>query len=191
MRAFDFVLLFFSFVYALALTHLLMAAARMIRYRRSVVFSVPHAMWMLVALALVISNWISFWDFHTFTKISAAEISVGFAFSILVYLACALLSPDFDPGGTIDLRAFHEQQGTTYMGAMFVTLVASVVLNAVAASSVGLQSWGNENTLVIAMLPPMIAALVARKTLWVQVVAPLILAVELIAYIFLFYPVLK
>lgn len=190
MRAFDFVLLFFSFVYALALTHLLMAATRMIRYRHSIVFSAPHALWMLVALALVISNWISLWDFHAFSKISAAEISVGFAFSILIYLACALLSPDFE-SGTMDLREFHERQGATYMGAMFVVLIVSVILNAAAASSMGLQNWGNENSLVVAMVPPIVAALLLRKILWVQIVAPLVLAAQLIAYIFLFYPVLK
>jgi hypothetical protein len=190
MKAFDFVLLFFSFVYALALTHLLMATTRMIRYRSSIVFSAPHALWMLVALVLVISNWISLWDFHTVTKITAAAISVGFAFSILVYLACALLSPDFDKDGTLDLREFHERQGATYMGAMFVTLIASIVVNAAAASSMGIQSWGSENTLVIIMVVPMVAAFFVRKP-WVQVLAPLVLAALMTAYIFVYYPVLK
>ncbi len=190
MRAFDFVLLFFSFVYALALTHVLMAAARMIRYRSTIIFSAPHALWMLVALVLVISNWISLWDFHTFTKITATAISVGFAFSILVYLGCALLSPDFEAGSTIDLREFHNSQGTTYMGAMFVILIASVLLNVAAGSSMGMQTWWNENTLVITMLPPMLAALFVRKS-WVQVVAPLVLAGQLTAYMFIYYPALQ
>jgi len=115
-RAFDFVLLFFSFVYALALTHLLMASAQMIRHRRNVVFSLPQALWMLVALVLVISNWISLWDFHSLVRIPATVISLGFVFSILVYLACALVSPDLKHDGIVDLRKFHELQGKTYMG---------------------------------------------------------------------------
>ena len=190
MRAFDFVLLFFSFVYALALTHLLMATARMIRYRSTIVFSVPHALWMFVALVLVIGNWISLWDFHAFSKITAWTIAIGFGFSILVYLACALLTPDFErdgTDGTLDLGEFHQRQGATYMGAMFATLIASVVINAVAASTMGMQSWGSENTLVVVMIVPMAAAFFVRKY-WVQVVAPLILGLLLTAYVFVFYP---
>lgn len=190
MRAFDFVLLFFSFVYALALTHLLMAGALMIRHRRSIIFSVPHALWMVVALALVLSNWLSLWDFHTMAKISATVIAVGFAFSVLVYLACALVAPDFYKADRVDLRQFHERQGATYMGAMLVTLVASVIVNLAAASGMGMQNWGNENTLVVVMLPPMLAAVFVRRP-WVQVAAPLILAGMLVAYIFIYYPVLK
>ncbi len=190
MRAFDFVLLFFSFVYALALTHLLMTAARMIRYRQNIVFSVPHALWMLVALILVIGNWISLWDFHSMAKITATAIAVGFGFSILVYLDCALVSPDFDGDGEIDLRQFHDRQGTTYMGAVLVTIIASVILNAAAATAMGIQNWGNENAIVFAMLVPAIAALAVRKP-WVQVAAPLVLVGITMAYIFIYYPVLK
>jgi hypothetical protein len=190
MKAFDFVLLFFSFVYALALTHLLMAAARMIRHRQGIVFSAPHILWMFIALILVIGNWISLWDFHVFTKITATVIAVGFAFSILVYLVCALVTPDFTGGGPFDLREFHRLQGSTYMGAGFATLIASVAVNAAAAASLGMQNWGNENTLVIAAVVPMAAAFFVRKS-WVQIVAPLILVVLLAAYIFIYYPFLK
>ena len=167
-----------------------MAGALMIRHRRNIVFSVPHALWMVVALALVLSNWVSLWDFHTMAKISATVIAVGFAFSVLVYLACALVAPEFYKADSIDLRAFHERQGATYMGAMLVTLVASIIVNVAAASGVGMQNWGSENTLVVAMLPPMLAALIVRKP-WVQVAAPLVLAGMLLAYIFIYYPVLK
>lgn len=190
MRAFDFVLLFFSFVYALALTHLLMTVARMIRYRQSIVFSLPQALWMLVALILVVGNWISLWDFHAVANITATAIAGGFAFSILVYLCCALVSPDFNNAGAIDLREFHARQGTAYMGAALVTVIASVVMNVVAATTMGIQKWGNENTLVFAMLVPAIAALAVRKP-WVQVVAPLALAGIATAYIFVYYPILK
>lgn len=190
MRAFDFVLLFFSFVYALALTHLLMAAARMIRHRRKVVFSPPHALWMLVALFLVIGNWISLWDFHGMAKITAAAIAGGFAFSVLVYLDCALVSPDFDKDEIIDLREFHDRQGTTYIGAMLATEIMSVILNLAVASGMGIQNWGNENALVFAMLVPTVAALAMRKP-WVQVAAPLVLAGLLLAFIFVYYPILQ
>jgi hypothetical protein len=43
MHAFDFIMLFFSFIFALALTHLLLAVNAMIRRRRKIVLSLPHA----------------------------------------------------------------------------------------------------------------------------------------------------
>ena len=39
MRPFEFIILFFSFIYTLALTHLLFAWTRMIRYRRTLILS--------------------------------------------------------------------------------------------------------------------------------------------------------
>lgn len=189
MRAFDFVLLFLSFVYTLALTHLLMSVARMIRYRNDIVFSLPQALWMLVALGLVVGNWISLWDFHKLAKISASEIGAAFAFSILVYLDSALVSPDFDKDGTIDLRAFHDRQGPAYIGAALATVAVSVVIN-LAAGGVGVPNWASENAVVLAMVPPAIAALAFRQP-WVQVLAPLVLAGLTFAYIFMYYPVLQ
>ncbi|QIK96772.1 hypothetical protein G7076_10305 [Sphingomonas sp. HDW15A] len=65
MSPFDFIILFFSFVYVIALTHLLFAWTRMIRYRRKLVFSLPHLLWMLVAVGYLTANWLSLWDFQT------------------------------------------------------------------------------------------------------------------------------
>jgi hypothetical protein len=73
LRPFDFIILFFSFIYALALGHLLLAATFMIRYRRRIAFSLAHAIWMFDALLFLTANWISLWDFHT-----AAAISISF-----------------------------------------------------------------------------------------------------------------
>lgn len=189
MKAFDFVLLFFSFVYALALTHLLVAIARMIRHRRSVIFSLPHALWMIAALNFVIGNWVSLWDFHKMTKVTAAVIAAEFAFSILVYLVCALVSPDFNDREVNDLRAFHDRQGATYMTAALVTVAVAIPLN-FAAGGIGIQNWANENVLVVAMLAPAIVPLVWR-TYWIQVVSPLIMVSLNIAYMLLYYPVLS
>jgi hypothetical protein len=87
---FEFIILFFSFIYTLALTHLLLAAARMIRRRRSLVFSWPHALWMMNALLLLMS---------------LPVILGGFALVGAMYLICALIAPDFEDRDDLDLRA--------------------------------------------------------------------------------------
>jgi hypothetical protein len=58
LKAFDFIILFLSFIYTLGLTHLLLAATRMIRHRRTVIFSWPHALWMVAALGMLSGNWL-------------------------------------------------------------------------------------------------------------------------------------
>lgn len=187
MRAFDFVLLFFSFVYALALTHVLMSAARMIRYRRSISFSLAHGLWMLFALLLVVGNWLSLWDFHRLANIPEGTIAAGFAFSVLTYFCCALVSPEFRNDEPLDLRAFHRAQGPTYIGAALLTVLVALALNFAAGSGLGIQKWSDENALVIAMVVPTVAALWLRAA-WVQIAAPFALSVLMITYIFFYYP---
>ena len=80
MSSFDFVITFLAFIYALALTHLLLAAAHMIRHRRELVFDWAHGLWMLAALGILWANWISLWDFHGLRTLSLW----AFAGSLLV-----------------------------------------------------------------------------------------------------------
>lgn len=115
MNAFEFVILFFSFIYTLALTHLLFAWTRMIRHRRELLVSWPHLLWMLAALFNLTDNWISLWDFRNTTTLSLATIATGFAFVTLNYFLCALVSPDFEGGETYDMKCFHAREGPTYI----------------------------------------------------------------------------
>ena len=126
MGPFEFIILFFSFIYTLALTHLLLAAARMIRHRRSLVFSWPHALWMLDALLLLVCNWISLWDFHQLKSMTLPVILGGFALVGILYVVCALIAPDFEDGDGLDLRAFHEREGRTYILAFCDVLAAGL-----------------------------------------------------------------
>src|SRR5438045_2063200 len=109
MHPFDFIIVFLSFVYALALTHLLFAATRMIRHRRELIFSWPHALWMLAIALTLGANWLSLWDFHTLQDVDLVTIVAGLAFSTVQYFVCALVSPDFEEGETYDMRMFHER----------------------------------------------------------------------------------
>ena len=37
----------------------------MIRHRKALIFSWPHALWMLGALFQLVVNWVTLWDFRT------------------------------------------------------------------------------------------------------------------------------
>jgi hypothetical protein len=187
---FDFILLFFSFIYTLALTHILFAATRMIRHRRQLVFSWPLALWMGCMFLLLSVNWLSLWDLRTVARFDLEVIASNFAVVISQYFIAALVSPDFEDGDGFDLQAFQRRERRTYLGAYFAAMIVGIALNFEGASRYGLTSWGQQNLIAIPMLAAGLAAFFIDRHL-VQIAAPLVVIGVLIAYPILFYPVLK
>ena len=95
MKIFEFLILFFSFAFTLALTHLLFAMTRMIRHRRELTFSIEHALWMANALLLLLANWLACSIFAA-RRVRPRFHRILFVFVIALYFACALVSPDFE-----------------------------------------------------------------------------------------------
>ena len=189
MGPFDFIIMFISFVYTLALTHVLFAVSRMIRHRRVVVLSWPHSLWMLNALILLTANWISMWDFRHFDRMPLAIIVAGLLFAIFQYVICVLVSPDIDDGEGFDMRAFHEREGRSYIAVNLLMVFMAVAANAAAGLAAGVENWAAQNVVVIAMLPPVLLALIIRRP-WAQVVGPLVLASLQTIFLIAHYPVL-
>ncbi len=189
MQAFELLTLFVSFVYTLALTHLLFASARMIRYRRRIAFSWPHALWMLNALLVQFDDWLSLSDLRTLKSLSLGIIAINFTIVIIQYLVCALVSPDFESSDDYDLRRFHKEQGPTYITAFLVVMLYSLAVNVMVADA-GVANAVGQNWLVLLILVPIIAALWVKRR-WVQLLAPAVLIVLQIAYAVIYYPVLR
>ena len=190
MRPFDFVITFLAFIYALALTHLLLAAAHMIRHRRELVFDWAHGLWMVAALGILWANWISLWDFHGLATLSLGPIAIGFVYAIVQYLVCALVSPKLDGEDGTNMHAFHEAQGRTYIGAFAVLILISIPVNLLASSDMNVSKWGSENALILAMVPATIAPLIWRAR-WVQIGSPLLEIILIVVYMIRFYPGLR
>ena len=190
MRPFDFVITFFSFIFSLALAHLLLAVGQMIRHRRELIFDWTHALWMTVAFGTLTINWLSFWDGHTLGSLSMATIAIGLAFCINQYLVCALVSPRIPREDGVDMRAFHEQQGRTYILAILVLCVFSIAVNLLGGSALDMANWSSQNAGVLAMLAVIIPALIWR-TRWVQIVAPAVLIVLIAVFLVTYYPSLR
>lgn len=187
MAPFEFIIVFLSFIYALALTHLLLGFVGMVRRRRFLVFSWPHALWMLNALLLLSGNWLSLWDFRGFDSMPLAMIAVGFMFSVLQYFLCGLVAPDFDHGDG-DLRVFHEREGRAYIGLSLAMMIVALGVN-LAAGGAGVENWANQNAIVLAMLPTAVLPLFVRAQ-WAQVAGPVVLAGLQIAFMVIYYPAL-
>ena len=188
MNAFEFIIVFLSFAYALAFSHILFAAARMIRHRRVLIFSWPHALWMANAVMLLFSNWISLYDFRHMEVMSLETILTLFAFVTTLYFTSALVTPDFDRDD-YDMRAFHEREYRAYIGAILVLHVVSFAANIRAGQS-GIASWGSQNAIVLAMLPVTILPLLSRNRI-VQILCPAIFLVEDFVFLAIYYPTLS
>ena len=189
MRSFDYVILFLSLVFTLALTHLLYAITRMIRHRRDLTFSPEHALWMANALLLLFSNWLSLFDFRGQKSFDLDSIAMLFAFVIVLYFTCALVSPDFEDREEYDMREFHRREGPTYVGAMAAFILIAFITN-IFAGREGVASWSAENSLVLWMIPPVFAPLFF-KARWVQLVSPAVLLILQVAFLMIFYPVIS
>jgi hypothetical protein len=189
MRPFDFIILFLSFIYTLALTHLLLAASQMLRHRRRLVFSWPHALWMANALLLLVGNWLGLWDFRNLTTVTLPTIVAGFILVIGMYFVCALVTPDLDGEDGYDMRRFHSQQHRTYIAAFLALCLFGFGLNLAAGRELGVSNWTNQNVLVVGMLAMIAPPLLVERP-WVQIVCPAVLLGLMLAYPVIYYPAL-
>jgi hypothetical protein len=190
MSPFEFIILLLSFVYTLALTHLLFAATRMLRHRRQLVLSWPHLLWMLVALFNLVANWISLWDFREEIPLPLGTIAGGFLLAVLNYFMSALVSPDFEAGESYDLKRFHRCEGPTYIASILVMVLVAIATNYLAGADLDITNFGNENALVVYMVPAILLGLLVRKG-WAQLLSPILMLVLTLSYYWLYYPVLS
>jgi hypothetical protein len=181
MGAFGHVISLLSFVYALAITHLLLCIAQVIRHWQRVRFSWLHAFWMANAFVLIIANWISFWDMRTIPDWSVGSIFFTFAMSFANYLQAALVCPEVPPEGLIDLADFHARHARQYIGSALVSVVFALVANVVYGSEFNVAQWSAQNAAVVPMLIATVAAMIWR-TRWADFLAVIIMSGAWIYY---------
>ncbi len=127
MRAFDFILVLFSFVYAAAVTHVLSTAGEIIIASKRIRLSWFNAGWMLVALLFTCAWWFGLWDLHAVTSWDIGAIAFYFAMAAGIYLYARLVSPRIPESGEIDLQRFHSEEGRKYLIAYTILGVVTVV----------------------------------------------------------------
>jgi hypothetical protein len=190
MKAFDFVIVFLSFIYALALSHMLQSTTAMIADRHKIRFSAPLLVWMIVAFILLAANWVSLWDFHSLQTIELWPLALLFLVIIVQYLICELISPKFKDDDDFDLVAFQDRRRTTYLGTFVSFFVLALIINIASGPGLGLQKWTDENTIVLGMLAIALVALLFKANT-VQLVAGIVLIGLEAAYVIVYYPVLQ
>lgn len=179
MSAFEHVTALLSFVYALALTHLLARIAELIVARERVRFSGLLALGMVNAVLLVFVNWLSLWDLRSVTNWDLASIAIQFSFAVSVYVICALVGPKMPDDGTIDLDEFFWRQRTYFYGAIIVCLVLALLANLDFLKTPNTALLVKENLGTLTLMVPATLGLISRNRVvqWTAAVCYLVLIV--------------
>jgi len=181
MRAFDYVITLFAFVYALATAHLLTTAAELVRERARVRFSWINATWMLVGLFEILAWWIGMWDMRALPSWSVAMIAFLFVMAILIYVQVRLACPNIPVEGEIDLREFHRRNGREYIGLFAVVAALTIVVNIVFGEMTSVRELTLQNIVVAPMFVVSVVAAISFRP-WVQALAAIAVVALWLAY---------
>lgn len=161
--------LLLSFVFALALAHVLSSGTDLVRDRDRVRFSWTHGLWVTAALIALFGNWMALWN-HRNLKLDIASSAIQFLFTIVQYFTCSIVSPRVPERGRIDLWQYHERHKRQYLSAFLILGLFAVGLNAyfwwrLGAHEPGHFLLGQLN--IVPILICVVCALFARPV-WLQ-----------------------
>lgn len=172
MRAFDFVITLYSFVYALGIAQILATVGDIVRAGKRVRFSWLNAGWTLNILLAIVAWWISLWDLRTEKSWPMPTVLIFFAVACLLYLLARLVSAPIPAEGPVDLQAYHRNEGWKYAGLFTVEVALTMVTIWMYGS--GTQNWVGENAANWPTIVACFAATVSRNR-WVQASALIVI----------------
>ncbi|HEY1631288.1 MAG TPA: hypothetical protein VGF56_08225 [Rhizomicrobium sp.] len=173
MHAFDYIITLLSFVYALAIAHLLATVAELVRARRRVRFSWLNAAWMLVGVLTLVAWWIGMWDMRGLSAWSTPMIGFLFVVAFALYLQIRFTCPDVPAEGEVDLPAFHRRNGRDYIAAFAIVAAMTVAANILFGEITSVREMIVQN---LAVAPMLVIAVIAATSFrpWVQAGAAIV-----------------
>jgi len=131
MDSFDFVLILLSFVYALALGHLLQRVGGLLVVRERVRFSGLLALAIVNAVIQVYIDWLAMWDYRAVEGWDLYTITLFFVSSVILYLMCAAVAPETPDEGAIDMEAFYWRNYRLFYGLYLLLLCVFIAMSMV------------------------------------------------------------
>jgi hypothetical protein len=126
---FEHVAVLLSFVFALALTHLLSSTTELVLARDRVRFSGLHALWTGNALLSLLVNWLSLWGLIAIKHWSVMEVVLQFAAAIIQYFTCSTLSISHKDDEPIDVPSLYERQRPVIFAAFVALMLIGMIQN--------------------------------------------------------------
>jgi hypothetical protein len=182
---FEHVTLLVSFIFAIALTHLLLSTTELVLGRHRVRFSALHAVWMVNAYLSLLVNWLSFWGLTALKRWTVTEVEIQFAAATIQYFTCSLIAIKPAADEAFDMPAFYQRQRPAIFTAFAAMMVMSMVQNYVDRNNLaGLKpsDWIDENLVVLPMLAASLVAGWARSR-WLQWAAALVMLALILAFL--------
>ena len=158
------VTLLLSFIYVIALTHLLSSTTDLVIARDRVRFSPLLALWMFISFVALISNWLSIRELTSMAHLTTARILVNCFTAILQYFTCSLVSIKIEAHQEIGMPAWFDRQRVLFLGCYALLGGLALFVNYVDRDQGGRTSavwWAGD----IIMLP---AFLLIVSAMWVK-----------------------
>jgi hypothetical protein len=126
---FEHVTILLSFVYAVALTHLLSSVTELLMARKRVRVSGLYGAWLVNALLMLLVNWVALWGLVALKRWTVAEVSIQFLTAIVQYFTCSTFRiVEARDDGPIDLPAiFEERRPLIFSFFLVLAFIASFV----------------------------------------------------------------
>jgi hypothetical protein len=176
MSAFEHVMSLISFVFALAIAHLLTCAIGIFRARARVRFSFTHASWMIISLLQVTVWWLAFWDFRLMKSWDVGYVVFTLLAGILVYVYTGLVCPEVPKEGPLDLQEYHRTHGREYIAVYLALGVVGFVYGAIYGYFYNVPEQTAQNAVVAPMTLIALVALIFRNRTMQTVCAAAMLA---------------
>jgi len=167
---------FMSFVFALAMTHILSTVTELILARDRVIISGPFAIWMFNAIILLLTNWLALGNFREVTHWTPASVMMLFVIALTLYLICATMAIKVRDKESVDMPAFFAGNRLVIFGAWGIGRLSVMVANYVFRdlTPVG-AAWIKADTTILFGLAVIAVAAFAQAK-WLQWAAAILYA---------------
>jgi hypothetical protein len=148
---FEHVTILLSFVYAIALTHLLSTTTELVLARKRVRFSGRYAAWMFNTVLLLLNNWIALWGLSGLKHWTVAEVAIQFSSAIVQYFTCSTFRVPEGGDDLIDLPALYQERRPIIFSAFLALALIAGFQNWWHRSYISPFGWIGEDLLIAPM----------------------------------------
>lgn len=163
------IVVFLSFIYAIAITHPLSSVHELVVERRRVRWSGLLACWMLTSVLLLILNWLSIFRLSEVTSWSTAQVLAHILAAVCIYFTCAFPAARARGNAKIDMTDYFARNRVPILGSFAVFGLIAILVNAVDLYSNGPAAGGTVDR-IYGILPALMAEIAGLivKANWFQ-----------------------
>jgi len=182
MSVFEFYTVLLSFVVSLGVASLLGSIVRLFQEADRVRFSLPHALWAVAIFNLQITFWLKSWTYRDQFDLRVSTALPPLVLAIIAFFACGLVTPHIPEDGTVDLQEFHARQGRKYQLTAALFMFAAIAQAALMDGFFTTAGMVTDSVVQFALAALAIAAALASRSRWLQVVVPTIWVIGGLVY---------